>query len=164
MIEKTSTFRERLKKAMLAKGVKQVDLANAMGLHKGCISNYVNGRYEPKAEIIRKFARALDVTPAYLAGWEETATAQASLLTEQEKAERQERLDLYAHVLRGLINYHKRMMMGGGCYSCDHGNATLCKTAKANKGECPTVTVKNDCYLGALEESLRLIEQEIASL
>ena len=100
-------------------------------------------------------------TPAYLAGCEETTTSQASLLTEQEKAERQERLDLYAHVLRGLINYHRRMMMGGGCYSCDHGNATLCKTAEANKGECPTVAVKNDCYLGALEESLRLIEQEL---
>lgn len=67
-----------------------------------------------------------------------------------------ETYERYAHTLRCLINYHKRMMMFSG-FGCD------CSHAEANKGECPRITVLNDVYLGALEESLRLIEERVAT-
>lgn len=75
---------------------------------------------------------------------------------------RTEQLEGYAQVLRGLINYHKRMMLTGPCYvKGEDGNHEICRTAESNNGECPKANVLNDAYLGALEESLRLIEKEI---
>ncbi len=67
-----------------------------------------------------------------------------------------ETYESYAHTLRCLINYHKRMMMFSGL-------GGECERAAANNGECPRITVLNDVYLGALEESLRLVEERIAT-
>ena len=78
---------------------------------------------------------------------------------------RKEQLEGYAQILRGLINYHKRMMLAGPCYVRNEtGKHEPCKTAESNNGECPKTTILNDSYLGALEESLSLIEKEIAAL
>ena len=68
----------------------------------------------------------------------------------EKKEQRIHNLESHAQVLRGLINYHKRMMMMGesGCGASE---------------KCPKATILNDVYLEALEESLRLIEREIAS-
>ena len=63
--------------------------------------------------------------------------------------DRKKELESYAQVVRGLINYHKRLLMISTCV----GNE--------NK-ECPKETFRNDVYLGALEESLNLIEREIS--
>lgn len=63
--------------------------------------------------------------------------------------DRKKELESHAQVLRGLINYHKRMVMISTC------------TENENK-ECPKATFMNDVYLGALEESLKLIEREIS--
>lgn len=84
-----------------------------------------------------------------------------------EKAnERLEQLERYAMILRGLISYHKRMILPGACYVSNPqtGKLGICERAEANNGECPKTTVLNDTYLGALEESLRLINEEIAAL
>ena len=83
-----------------------------------------------------------------------------------QKTEDLERLEGYVPILRGLISYHKRMMLMGSCYIRDPetGEYENCKRAEANNGECPRTTVLNDVYLGALEESLRLINEEIAAL
>lgn len=57
---------------------------------------------------------------------------------------RKEQLESYVPILRGLINYHKRMTFG-----CDEG--------------CPKAGL-SDIYLEAMEESLRLVEKEISAL
>lgn len=56
---------------------------------------------------------------------------------------RLQKLIAYRTVLRGLVNYHKRM------------------TSTANS---PEIEFFDDCYLGAIEESLNLIEKEIERL
>lgn len=56
-----------------------------------------------------------------------------------------DRLTGYTHILRGLISYHKRM-------------------TAVTSGTSPSASALTDEYLGALEESLRLIENEIAVL
>jgi transcriptional regulator with XRE-family HTH domain len=67
---KPSSTSERLKEAMMAKNMKQADLARATGLSKGGISNYVTGRYEPKSDIISKLAKALDCSEMWLWGYD----------------------------------------------------------------------------------------------
>ena len=82
--------------------------------------------------------------------------------------ERLKQLEGYAMILRGLISYHKRMMVMGAqpCqkYNADTNECVVCKDAAENNGECPKATAMNDCYLGALDESLRLINNEIAAI
>lgn len=86
----------------------------------------------------------------------------------KETQETIERLEGYVPILRGLINYHKRMMVLGGCPCYGQNPETKewehCQTAIGNNRECPKATMLNDVYLGTLQESLRLIEKEIATL
>ncbi|MBQ8236399.1 MAG: hypothetical protein IJZ37_06940, partial [Clostridia bacterium] len=69
---------------------------------------------------------------------------------------------------RGLISYHKRMMLVGSQPCYQHNNETgewgFCKNAEENHKECPKASALNDWYLGALEESLRLMSEEIVAL
>ena len=87
---KTSNTSNRLKEAMSVLQIKQTDLARATGLSKGGISNYVIGRYEPKADIINKLAKALNVDPVWLMGYDvpmerKTTSPDNITLTEGEK-------------------------------------------------------------------------------
>lgn len=60
----------RIRKAMDARGKKQVDLVRETGLDRGSISSYLAGKYEPKQKAIYKLAQALDVNEAWLLGYE----------------------------------------------------------------------------------------------
>lgn len=98
---KTATTSERLKEAMHIKHMRQADLAKATGLSKGGISNYVVGRYEPKADIISKLAKALNCSEMWLWGYDVPMERQKTLptdervsLTEEEKV----LLDLFNRV------------------------------------------------------------------
>ena len=68
-----STFAARLRDAMEAKGLKQVDLlriaaADGFKLGKSQVSQYVSGKTQPRAETLAYLARALDVDESWLAG------------------------------------------------------------------------------------------------
>lgn len=52
------------------------------------------------------------------------------------------------HVIKGLINYHKRMTLPLANMSCA-------------ETYCPAAQFENDVYLTALEDSLRLLEREL---
>lgn len=60
----------RLRKAMDDAGKKQADLVRETGLDRGSISSYLSGKYEPKQKAIYKLAAALDVSEAWLMGYE----------------------------------------------------------------------------------------------
>ena len=60
----------RLRKAMDARGKKQADLMRETGLDRGAISSYLSGKYEPKQKAIYKLSQALDVSEAWLLGYE----------------------------------------------------------------------------------------------
>lgn len=64
------TFKERLQEAMLARGVKQKDLVENTGISKSMISEYFNGKYEPKADNLYKIATYLNVNEVWLMGYE----------------------------------------------------------------------------------------------
>ena len=61
---------ERIKLAMSLRGMKQVDLVNITGIGKSSISTYLAGDYKPKQQNIHKIAKALDVSEAWLMGFD----------------------------------------------------------------------------------------------
>ena len=79
---KVATVSERLQKILTVRNVKQADLSRSTGISRGAISNYVLGRYEPKADIIGKLANALNCSATWLWGYDvpmDEAAYQASL-------------------------------------------------------------------------------------
>lgn len=61
-------FPNRLKLAMQFRGYRQVDLANETGIERGTISNYINGKYKPKAKNVLLIADALKINAPWLLG------------------------------------------------------------------------------------------------
>lgn len=69
----------RLGEALAASGMTQADLARATGIDRGSISLYLNGKYNPKADKLRRLAAALGVTPEWLSGIEPESAAAPSI-------------------------------------------------------------------------------------
>ena len=59
----------RLNQAMRLRGLTQTDIINKTGITKGALSSYLSGRYEPKHTNIYKLAKALNVSPVWLMGY-----------------------------------------------------------------------------------------------
>lgn len=70
MEKQQENIAQRIRKAMDAKGKKQADLVRETGLDRGSISSYLSGKYEPKQKAIYKLSRALDVSEAWLLGYD----------------------------------------------------------------------------------------------
>lgn len=67
---KNSTTSARLQEILKEKNIKQAELARMTGISRGAVSNYVLGRYEPKSDIINKFAKALNCSEMWLWGYD----------------------------------------------------------------------------------------------
>ena len=65
-----ASISQRLREALDATGKKQADLVRETGLDRGAISSYLSGKYEPKQKAIFKMAQALDVSEAWLLGYD----------------------------------------------------------------------------------------------
>jgi transcriptional regulator with XRE-family HTH domain len=70
MERQTATIAQRLKEALQIAGKKQADLVRETGLDRGSISSYLSGKYEPKQKAIYKLAQALNVSEAWLLGYD----------------------------------------------------------------------------------------------
>lgn len=64
-------FQYRLLKVISEKGITASELSEASGVDKPSLSNYINGKYEPKQDKVYKLARALGVDPGWLMTGEE---------------------------------------------------------------------------------------------
>ena len=69
-LERVATTRERLIEAMARANKKQVDLVRETGLNRGTISRYISGEVEPKSNAIYKLAKTLNVSEAWLIGYD----------------------------------------------------------------------------------------------
>lgn len=65
-----SDFKTRLRYAMNLRGVKAIDLCNATGIPKSAMSYYLSGRNEAKTDRIYKIAKHLDISEAWLIGYD----------------------------------------------------------------------------------------------
>ena len=63
-------FKERLREAMATKGVKAVELSEKTGIPKSSISYYLSGTNVPKQDRIFLLAKALEVSEAWLLGYD----------------------------------------------------------------------------------------------
>lgn len=69
-MEMAETFKERLKKAMSIRGISSAELARKADLSKAQISQYTRGVYEAKQNALGSLAQALDVSEAWLMGYD----------------------------------------------------------------------------------------------
>ena len=101
-IERQETCAERIKKALSVKGMKQSDLRRLTKIPKSSMSQYMSGDYEPKQDRIYLIAQALNVSEAWLMGFDvpmerkeaKKASPSAAILTEGEQI----LLDLFRRV------------------------------------------------------------------
>lgn len=63
-------LKDRLRYAMEIKNVKAIDLSKSSGIPKNSISYYLSGRTEPKSDRIYLLAKLLDVSEAWLLGYD----------------------------------------------------------------------------------------------
>lgn len=65
-----SVFSLRLKLALESRNMRPSVLAYRVGVDRSTISNYLNGRYKAKSEMIEKMANVLSVSSAWLDGFD----------------------------------------------------------------------------------------------
>ena len=75
-------FKDRLKHAMDYRNLKAVDICERGNIPKSAMSYYLSGRSEPKSDRLYIIAKVLDVSEAWLLGYDvkmERATAQKDI-------------------------------------------------------------------------------------
>lgn len=85
---------KRIRQGMELRGMKAVDLVQATGIGKSAISQYISGKYEPKQVAIHKIAKALNVSEAWLMGYDVPIQRAEEIKTVVSKEET-ELLDMY---------------------------------------------------------------------
>lgn len=85
----------RIKQALTEKGMSQKELASITGLTESSISHWVAGRYEPRQDAIYLISKALDVSEAWLMGYDVPKTRAEKIKTAVTPEEKN-LLDLYA--------------------------------------------------------------------
>ena len=63
-------IKDRLREGMERRGFRAVDLVERTGIPKGTISYYLTGHTKPKADRLYLLAQALDVSEAWLLGYD----------------------------------------------------------------------------------------------
>ena len=61
---------------MKERKITQTELAKRTGIRQSSISDWLNDRYEPKQDKVYIIAKALNVSPAWLLGYDEPSTNQ----------------------------------------------------------------------------------------
>lgn len=83
MAKKTATFAQRLREGLDLRGMKQIELATRSGISKYSISHYLKGDWEGKQDAVYELARALNVSEAWLMGYDVPAERSASKVSVQ---------------------------------------------------------------------------------
>ena len=83
MAKKTATFAQRLREGLDLRGMKQIDRATRSGISKYSISHYLKGDWEGKQDAVYELARALNVSEAWLMGYDVPAERSAPKVSVQ---------------------------------------------------------------------------------
>ena len=68
--ERISTLKDRLRLALIEADLKPIELSERTGIPKSMISYYLNGKTKPKADRIYIICKALNVSEAWLLGYD----------------------------------------------------------------------------------------------
>lgn len=86
----TSTFSERLKLALELRHISCAELSRKTGIDEGALSNYRNGKYEAKQDKIYLMSQQLDVSHAWLMGYDVPMISQKEVRIDEIPKDRQE--------------------------------------------------------------------------
>ena len=70
-------FIERLNSILQKRNLSQADLSKMTGIRSSSNSDWLNGKYEPKQDKISIIAEALNVSPVWLIGYDDTSSNQS---------------------------------------------------------------------------------------
>ncbi len=98
--ERTETCAYRIRKALAVRGMKQSELCRITNIPKSAISQYISGYYEPKQDRIYLIAKTLNVSEAWLMGYDVPMERQKNLPTSKQELTEGEKilLDLFNKV------------------------------------------------------------------
>ncbi len=68
--ERISNFSERITTALAIRNMRQIELSRRTGTPKSAMSQYISGAFEPRQDRIFLIARALNVSEAWLMGYD----------------------------------------------------------------------------------------------
>lgn len=80
-------FNERLAAAMKVRHMNSSELSRCSGINIGTISHYMNGGYKAKQDKVYKLAKALNVSPTWLLGFDVDMEADPSPISKSEETE-----------------------------------------------------------------------------
>ena len=78
--QRQETIAVRIKKALKIKGMRQAELCKLANIPKSSLSQYLNGDFEPKQDRIYLMAQVLNVSEAWLMGFDVPMERQAKKL------------------------------------------------------------------------------------
>lgn len=107
---KQATFSERLSEAKTLRRIKQVELCEATGIRKSAMSQYFKGSFEPKPDKVAALAKALNVSEAWLMGYD------VPMEREKAKAFPGEAISILQGQTR-MIPLFESVAAGFGCYA-----------------------------------------------
>ena len=62
--------RNRIREALVLRGMKQVELCELTGIKKSSVNNWLSQRWQPKQDALMRMAKVLDVSEMWLAGYD----------------------------------------------------------------------------------------------
>ena len=68
--EKVVKLQDRLREALTARKMKAIELSEKADIPKGAISYYLSGKSQPKSDRLYLISKALDVSEAWLLGYD----------------------------------------------------------------------------------------------
>lgn len=81
----TDRIKERIKEGLELRDMLPSELAKSSGISKGLISRYLKGTVIPKQNAIGKMAEALNVSPAWLLGYDLTPEGEPIVRVDMDK-------------------------------------------------------------------------------
>lgn len=90
-------IKERLIEAMKLRGMNLTELANKSGLAKSSVSRYLSGENIPRSIAIGKMANALNVSPAWILGYNLTMDGKPIVNVEMDKLTEENKTRLLAY-------------------------------------------------------------------
>lgn len=78
MIKLKNSLMDRIKKAMADREMSAAELSRLTGISPSSLSEYLNGRYEPKQDKVALISNALKVSPGWLLGFDANTSSTTS--------------------------------------------------------------------------------------
>lgn len=105
------SLKDRLYLAMVRAGLRAVDVSQKTGISKSSLSRYLSGGYEPNGDRLHRLAVALDVSEAYLLGYDVAPDREPEDVAEK-KAETLEE-EMSRRMLEQIAGYYERLTFSG---------------------------------------------------